>query len=603
MGEEVIRLLDSSGNNVLDSVSAEYEDSFSLETFGDLAKLHDELEPKGGKSFLIARVQTWDIKQPGKAFFSYYSAFQLNKILFQTQVYLGKKLIHRLHVLNPLTNTDIIGDVQYFMLRIRRDNEPGQTNPKTQEKEKDKKKEEDLPFIVATAAVEENKDVEGGTMQTISESGVTRRTRRSSPARNRRLIPSIVTSWPPASPTGSPGVLPPPSPSVRDVEAGKLISWTMVAPSVTEITEEEATGPGPQPRKFSLMTLGLKSPYPSPKKGLPLGPRSAYPALGGQGPQEFIITIPPSPTKSPMGSKSFDFGPRQMTPVDDRRGTSLDIRVVTKPPPGIMQMHGHRRNNRTQVAVGSVTRFAKPVSPEDLRQVSPTPKGRRRAYSYINSAAAAAGEGLSPTFEEWLQMVRQDQERDGRATEDGDPYDTVSFIGASPTKQTTEKGKKLSSGPPSESTTQLLADKISHQSSATLGRHPPSMNIAPVTFYDAILFATDADYLESSRIRAIFRQNAVTLEDVKLFEMPEYTGLDTPPPVVIIDDSPLCEWCYPSAVTLQQYSGPMRVFHRVKCWILLLLVVIAGFLFIFFMMKNQNYTPPASIRGPTKSSA
>jgi hypothetical protein len=73
----------------------------------------------GSKHFIIARVQTWDHKQPDKAFYSYYHAHHLNKLLFQTQVYLDKKLIHRLHVLNPLTNTDIIGHVLYFMVKGR----------------------------------------------------------------------------------------------------------------------------------------------------------------------------------------------------------------------------------------------------------------------------------------------------------------------------------------------------------------------------------------------------------------------------------------------------------------------------------------------------
>jgi hypothetical protein len=115
-----IRLLDSTRQNVIDSIDLEYEDSFCLETFGDLAQSFHEFESedckrlKGECGFIIARCQTWDHKQPGKRFYSYYNAFLLNKILFQTQVYLGRKLIHRLHVLNPLTNTDIIGNVQYF---------------------------------------------------------------------------------------------------------------------------------------------------------------------------------------------------------------------------------------------------------------------------------------------------------------------------------------------------------------------------------------------------------------------------------------------------------------------------------------------------------
>jgi hypothetical protein len=113
-----IRLLDSTRETVIDSIDVEYEDSFCLESFGDLAQAfydyEDDKRSQGTSGFIIARCQTWDHKQPGKMFWSYYNAFHLNKILFQTQVYLGRKLIHRLHVLNPLTNTDIIGNIQYF---------------------------------------------------------------------------------------------------------------------------------------------------------------------------------------------------------------------------------------------------------------------------------------------------------------------------------------------------------------------------------------------------------------------------------------------------------------------------------------------------------
>ncbi|KAI3644930.1 hypothetical protein MP228_011094 [Amoeboaphelidium protococcarum] len=120
---QIVRLLDSTGLTVLDSIDCEYEDSFCLETFGDLITQAEEVEPKGSKHFIIARVQTWDHKQPGRAFYSYYHAHHLNKLLFQTQVYLDKKLIHRLHVMNPLTNTDIIGNVLYFIVVGRSDNE------------------------------------------------------------------------------------------------------------------------------------------------------------------------------------------------------------------------------------------------------------------------------------------------------------------------------------------------------------------------------------------------------------------------------------------------------------------------------------------------
>jgi len=86
-----IQLRDSSGSKILDSVQADYEDSFSLESFADTIAAYRKQE----KQFIIARIQTYDPKMPEKAFYSYYDAFQLNKILFQTQVTLfGSKLDH-----------------------------------------------------------------------------------------------------------------------------------------------------------------------------------------------------------------------------------------------------------------------------------------------------------------------------------------------------------------------------------------------------------------------------------------------------------------------------------------------------------------------------
>jgi hypothetical protein len=44
---EFIRLLDASGSRVLDSVSTEYEDSFCLDSFGELATDAQDTEPQG----------------------------------------------------------------------------------------------------------------------------------------------------------------------------------------------------------------------------------------------------------------------------------------------------------------------------------------------------------------------------------------------------------------------------------------------------------------------------------------------------------------------------------------------------------------------------
>lgn len=62
----IIHLLDETGKILIDSISAEYEDSFCLESFGELTKTHANIEPKDSRAFIIARVQSCDPKQPDK---------------------------------------------------------------------------------------------------------------------------------------------------------------------------------------------------------------------------------------------------------------------------------------------------------------------------------------------------------------------------------------------------------------------------------------------------------------------------------------------------------------------------------------------------------
>ena len=59
---DIFRLLNSEGSDLLDSISGDYEDSFSLEQFEDICHSHWKVN----KAFIIARVQTVDPKQPDK---------------------------------------------------------------------------------------------------------------------------------------------------------------------------------------------------------------------------------------------------------------------------------------------------------------------------------------------------------------------------------------------------------------------------------------------------------------------------------------------------------------------------------------------------------
>ena len=101
-------------DRLLDSLVADYEDIFTFDTFKSLILSHHEHE----KALLIARVTTGTINTQTNTienvFYSYYNAYNLNKVIFRTQRSGFKMLLHRLAVLNPLNNLEIIGNVEYF---------------------------------------------------------------------------------------------------------------------------------------------------------------------------------------------------------------------------------------------------------------------------------------------------------------------------------------------------------------------------------------------------------------------------------------------------------------------------------------------------------
>ncbi|KAI8819595.1 uncharacterized protein EV422DRAFT_507240 [Fimicolochytrium jonesii] len=595
MKEGIIRLLDTSGTTVLDSVSTEYEDSFTLETFGDSIEAHYECEPKGSKSFIIARTQTWDVKQPGKVFYSYYSAYQLNKILFQTQVYLGKKLIHRLHVLNPLTNTDIIGDVQYFIIRLNKEQgaqastgssegrggDEGRGGPPPavlQESEggggggklaksESKANMEDRAEIAATVPVEDLEAPAAGdgvnlvpTIDTITPSKPAKRGGRPSTAgplgaARRKMSLAINTAPPGASRYLD---LPPPSPSVREIEKGELPSWTLSGPLVKEITEEEPLGTGPLRRKFSLATLRLTSPYPTAISP-PRGPKSAYPTSTSsqRDPENFIITVPLTPSTARDGMIPEESG--------DEEGTAK-VHIVTKPPQGFLMLNTGTKQQRTQVPFGTATRFGKSIADregvgagDDV--VSSTPPARRRALSLLNYGAEA------DKMEEWMKAVAQRPRTAGpgrRASgKDGDDGEATVDV----------------ESPAAAGDTYTDTDTPAASSATTA--------TALLVTYDAVLVATDTDYLETSRTRTLFRTNAVTPADVKLFEMEEYTGLSSPPPVVIIDDTWFCDWCFPSDQRLSGMTPVVRWIHRLKFWFVLAGVAAGLGIMVYYVSKSD----------------
>ncbi|KAJ3107180.1 hypothetical protein HDU97_004600 [Phlyctochytrium planicorne] len=503
---EAIRLLDSTGTKVLDSVSTEYEDSFCLESFGDLVSYHAESEPKGSKAFIIARVQTWDPKQPEKAFYSYYNAWHLNKILFQTQVYLGKKLIHRLHVLNPLTNTDIIGNVQYFMVR------PDSIVENVRSKAE----------LQRTVVVESPK-------------------RKASfmPHRGSNAVPPPIITLKKASVDAEMFLVA--SPTVKQVENGETATWTLACPVVADISDNE---PGADARKGSIAHLLRRvSNVLSPKASSPMS--------------EIPEVPPPEKSFSPTGAS-----PRRPTI------TPLDINALSKAATSPIRLtsHGVSPQSTTSIPAGKVTRFCVPVPQSELSVITPkTAKSRRRSLSYANAVNAS---GNQASHEEWLAMVQSERSPDRDVTEDD--YDVVKPFGGdvfSPKREAI-----------------LEEDEEGEGKEA-----PPTSPTKEFKMFDAVLFATDNDFLESAKIRSIFKLNSIQTEDAVLFEMKPFTGEEPESPlVVVIEDNPACEICYPSPATLSRASPCMQTFHRVKCYVAALILMMAMFFFIFFTLRDNS---------------
>ncbi|KAJ3078196.1 hypothetical protein HK102_004670, partial [Quaeritorhiza haematococci] len=98
-------------NEVVAVLDAQNEDPFTLEPFVNLIKQHVEK----GKDFILARVTTADPNDSMHLYHSYYSAHNINKVLFRTQPEEG--LLHRMKAKNPLNNMYILGDVQYYAIK------------------------------------------------------------------------------------------------------------------------------------------------------------------------------------------------------------------------------------------------------------------------------------------------------------------------------------------------------------------------------------------------------------------------------------------------------------------------------------------------------
>ncbi|KAI9188017.1 hypothetical protein H9P43_002408 [Blastocladiella emersonii ATCC 22665] len=658
---QFIRLFDTAGTKVIDSVSTDYEDSFSLEAFGDLVKSHHALDcpppknlapdapppPTKKRAFILARVQTWDHKQPEKAFYSYYDAHHLNKILFQTQVYLGKKLIHRIHVLNPLTNTDIIGNVLYFMVRPREDGQDG-LNPllpgvpsnvaKTAAVSDSVPALADLPPPSVTGTSPSKPPSRRASSNAVISSGgggdperagaaasAVGAGRRTSTIRSTNgLVSRIITNGarPSTAPAAAGGAAS--NGSMSAVDPLTPQTWTMKTQLVTELSEEEGnTGAGTKaglsPGGSRSVLRRMSATAANVTRRLSLLPSSSgNSAAASSGQRSATSSVASTRELNPKNERDVGTrsAPEHRTSRKPRsvslnarsggnggKGKGLERRktvgqvivrnnITSKTPDGPLVINTHRTPGaKVAVPAGTVTRFAVPVPAEEVATTTPrTPPRRRRALSLSNS-------NQSPeAFNIWAANQLKTVNENNTILEEAGEGEHAAAATAAPIKSEPE----------------VAAPSAPAATTESGGGKDEGVDIAT---YDMVLFATDNDFLESSKVRAVFRENALTPEDAVLFEMPPYTGEPSGdgadgvgggnsensvaaalPVVVFVDDDALCEACYPSPERVATMSPMMQTFHHCKCYFLALAFAVGIILFVLMSLRNassSSSSPPA----------
>jgi hypothetical protein len=344
----LIRLLD--GDKLLDCVDGQYEDSISIESFSSIIQAHEECEPKGTKHSIIARVQTWDKKQPEKAYYSYYDAYQLNKILFKTQVYLNQKVIHRLQVLNPLTNTDIIGNVLYFI--IDKGDEEHSEHPLTDPKPTCQEIEKTAVMQECKVNVQEDDTSETGNL-------INR------PVPKRKMVAANLR--------------------IDIGKERKQQNWTLAKPVVCKLEEKtHSSSPLSAPADMLVqMSLKIKKSVSSPLKQYQSN--TSVEDLEQRDPEANVVV-------------------EEIKVKARGRQRSTTVSAVYKRPTEQALKLGRNADHFTSAPPGSATRFNMPISiPEENNNTEEqkTPPQRRRNMTLANSAI----EPTEDVYKEWIRSI------------------------------------------------------------------------------------------------------------------------------------------------------------------------------------------------------
>jgi hypothetical protein len=170
---------------------------------------------------------------------------------------------------------------------------------------------------------------------------------------------------------------------------------------------------------------------------------------------------------------------------------------------------------KTFVKNGVITRFAVAIPDDEMKTLVPSSYSRRRKLSYANAVSAA---GSHATVKEWLEMVKADKASGGK----DDDTDSVKQFGSGNAPSPRKNLSPLKS----------MFGGITEEGVYEDAGETEDMDSIE---WDAVLFATDTDFLEQSKVRLMFKMNAIVEEDAMLFKMKPFTG-EEPAEVNVIED-------------------------------------------------------------------
>jgi hypothetical protein len=366
-------------------------------------------------------------------------------------------------VLNPLTNTDIIGNVLYFLVKSK-NIDPASTGKQ-------------IPPAPQSPHL----------MEKLSPGPM-----RSPVAENQVLINLQVHCGENASPYSA--------------KAKSPGGWSMISipnrqslPNLSENSGDEDSGD--EKRKLILSMNSDTAHSPTTKSTEPLMGWTLAQAVSCIAPESIPSVVVTTSTNTAVntitntGNKSPEGKSKATKRPQTRPGSPLKIQTQLDRPKsnGGSDLLRLKSPGAAATAVktpvhGVPSQFGNLLSPQQASAIAPpSARGRRRPFSYMNSLITSGDRDAS--LNDWCALLESDRESapdspDGPTA--GEDNDTVK-----PFKNMGDRQSPVAQ---------------------------------PVEFYDAILFATDSDFLEQSACRATFKANAINMEEAQLLEMAPFNG-------------------------------------------------------------------------------